>query len=96
MEFTKEQKKILRSLTKAEKENGPCPFTNNRQPLQELIQKAWEAHEEEYWRLWTIFYLRISLLTKTTNIRAKILDALDAPLYLEREMETHDYLHVFN
>lgn len=101
MKLTKQQTRLLRQLEKKEKElyketgiwNN---FTDNRQPLPELVQAAWQADDYEYWRLWTIFYLRICLLTKTTNTRGRILDELDAPLYLEQEMENHDYLTKYN
>lgn len=97
MELTKQQIRLLRQLAKVEKENGGSPFTDNRQPLPELVQAARQAYkEDEYWRLWTIFYLRIDWLVQTTNARRRILSELDAPLYLEQEMENHNYLIKYN
>lgn len=110
MELTKQQTRLLLQLEKKEKEmrkeGYENPFTDNKQPLAELIKQAEDRDvysqncrgdaEDNYWRLWTIFYLRICLLSETTNARRRILSELDAPLYLEQEMEEHDYLHKYN
>lgn len=110
MELTKQQIRLLRQLEKKEKEirkeGYENPFTDNRQPLADLIkQTEWRDTysqicrgdaTDNYWHWWKIFYLRIDWLVDTTNKRVWILDIMDAPLYLEQEMNNHDYLHKYN
>lgn len=78
-----QQKKLIQKLTKKEKELG-CKYDT---PLSIAIESAQNATDEDiYWRQWKALYNRLSPLFDSQNAFSRVLDLLDAPLCLEREM----------
>lgn len=85
-----EQAKLLRSLMRLEDGLGMSFIAENQEPLDELVSKAQSANnEDEYWRLWEQVYLRLQWILPSKNALRDKLAQLDAPIYLEREMENY-------
>lgn len=83
----------MKVLLTREKKHGFSPLTENREPLEKLIEEAHNCYvetnedEELFWKLWSVIYNRIVLLVVNENELEHFLDIIGAPVCLNEEMK---------